>query len=703
MMTTDSAGASAAPSRSQAVAEAASSRVVPKPVPQRQKQDPREYQLGQLRRRFSPKESSLASGVTCLALTITPSDPDFPFDLGRGLEVEIKVPASYPKAPPTLSVKHSDMPRGIAINVERGWDQLVSERRGSTLLSLTNALDKHLESFLSEKAAKTVKMTIFKDTRHIEALQANPDPEPVQEPVPQQAPQHQRPVYVPEETFTKDQIAEAKARRALETRQIESRMGRLPSYQKSSDGVVYTLPLEPKRRTELPPALQAVRSMQLIIPLLYPLQKMRVLLNDVDSEDAEILEGLFAQKAAEQRHMNLMSLINYLTQSLHLLARQAQQQKKTLEASRASETINSADRGKQVEGKAAAHSASVDDVKSHIHVIPRPPEWSRGHGDDFESSGSDDDPYDSDDDDDEGGGGAALGQPGSLSVSAAGQTPEKGVAITFPSVELYGVELLQISLLSISVKCQRCKMANDVGGISPGVEKGVGCRKCAADMTVTFRPELVHQGSARAGFLDLAGCTASDLLPSTFTPTCDKCSTPTAQGLVSVRGETTTNVCRECHGRFTFKIPDVRFQTYTPAHALAAPGAAAGGGGPRRRAEKLGLRAGEPLPARGACEHYRKSYRWFRFSCCDRVFPCDRCHDADADGHVHEWAARMVCGHCSREQNYRPESCLYCGRSVVGRKGSGYWEGGKGTRDRVLMRKGDKRKYRRVGGDAKAT
>ena len=201
----------------------------------------------------------------------------------------------------------------------------------------------------------------------------------------------------------------------------------------------------------------------------------------------------------------------------------------------------------------------MDDVKSHIHVIPRPPEWSHGHGRDSESSGSDEDSYSDsyDDDDGEGGGGAALGPSGGLPASAAAtQTPEKGTAVTFPSVELYGVELLQISLLSISVKCQRCKMANDVGGLGAGVEKGVSCRKCAADMTVTFRPELVHQGSTRAGFLDLAGCTASDLLPSTFTPTCDKCSTPTAQGLVSVRGETTTNVCRECHGRFTFKIPD---------------------------------------------------------------------------------------------------------------------------------------------------
>ena len=39
----------------------------------------------------------------------------------------------------------------------------------------------------------------------------------------------------------------------------------------------------------------------------------------------------------------------------------------------------------------------------------------------------------------------------------------------------------------------------------------------------------------------------------------------------------------------------------------------------------------------------------------------------------------------------------FCGRSVIGKRGNGYWEGGKGTRDQRLMRRGDKRKYRRLG------
>lgn len=117
-----------------------------------------------------------------------------------------------------------------------------------------------------------------------------------------------------------------------------------------------------------------------------------------------------------------------------------------------------------------------------------------------------------------------------------------------------------------------------------------------------------------------------------------------------MRGETTTNVCRTCHARFTFALPDVRFLAYAPGSQSLPPTT-----GPRRRQERLGLHAGEPLPARGACVHYRRSYRWFRFSCCAKVFPCDRCHDASEE-HVNEWATRMVCGWCSREQRFQMES-----------------------------------------------
>ncbi|KAI2628790.1 hypothetical protein GGR54DRAFT_588787 [Hypoxylon sp. NC1633] len=669
----------------QAVARAPSGQVVPKPVPDSQTQDPRKYHLNQMKKRFSPVQNTLQDGTTNLSFRLKPSDPDFPFELDY-LECELQVPASYPGKPPILRVKNMDIPRGFAINIERGWDRLVREKQGSTLLALTNALDKDLETFLSEQKTETVTLLSFRDTRHLDSpahvlgeapsssTSAPPQPAPKTAPLPSRR-------YVPEESFTEEQIAIARARRAQEIRQLESRMSRMPHYQKSADGVVYTLPLEPRRRGELPIELQRIQSVQLIIPLLYPLQSLKVLLNDVESKDAEALEDLFARKATQQKHMSLTSHLNYLAQNIHTMAKQAHATAKQTGTvpEHVSDAVNSP----------VQHTitrTTVEYGRSHIHVIPRPPEWSFGNESE-DSYDSDDDRWNSEDESDDGGVAVDTGNGG---VSGIAQQAERGTAISFPSIELYSIELLQISILNISVKCERCRTLNDITGLRPEVEKASSCKKCATAFTAKFRQEMMHQGSVRAGFIDVAACSVADMLPSTFIPTCSRCSTP-SQGLVSVRGETITNVCRECHAKFTFKIPEVKFLAITPG-ARAPPTA-----GPRRQQEKLGLHAGEALPGRGACAHYRRSYRWFRFSCCSKVHACDKCHDG-AEDHAHEWANRMICGWCSREQNYAVEACAFCGRSVIGGKGRGFWEGGKGTRDKTRMSRKDKRKFRRVGG-----
>ncbi|KAM0272620.1 hypothetical protein ACHAQH_008611 [Verticillium albo-atrum] len=671
----------------QAVTQPAAQRVVPKPTPEVQQKDPRGYQVEQIRRRFSPREATLRNGTTSLIFRIKPSDPDFPFDLDF-LECDLHVPEDYPETAPVLHVKNSNIPRGFGINVERGWERIVREKRGAaTLLAYTHALDKNLEVFLSEQKAETVKLTIFKDDRHetppshsAAALEAATLTQAPSAPPPAKR-------YVPEEpAYTQEQIAEAKARRAQEARQIETRMGRLSLYRRSADGIVYTLPIEPKRRPELPVALQAVKTLHMIVPLLYPLQPLRIQLNEVDSLEAEPVEELFIQKAAEQKQMNLTSHLNYLAQNLHVLAKQVQVARQKQEAEEKAEAdaapapeVSQTVHGKQPEG-------TLGD-RSHVKVIPRPPEWATA-ADDSDSS---DYSYDSDSGSDAGG--AALDDDDPAAVPApamVADTPERGIALTFPSIELHNIELFQVSLLSITAKCSRCKTLNEITNLRDSAEQTLSCRKCAAGLAARFRPQLVHAHSTRAGFLDIAGASIGDMLPSTFIPTCAKCSTA-APGLVSIRGDATSNVCRSCHAKFTFKIPDVRFQTYTPG-LLSAPAA----GVVRARSDKLGLHAGDPLPSRGACAHYRKSYRWFRFSCCGRVHACDRCHD-EAEDHVNEWASRMVCGWCSREQRYAVDACGFCGRSVIGRKGHGFWEGGKGTRDRALMSRKDKRKYKRVG------
>lgn len=484
----------------QAVAEAPSSRVVAKPVPHSLTQDPRRYQLDQLKRRFSPTEETLENGTTTLFFKISPSDPDFPYELDF-LEVELRVPASYPEGAPTISVKNKNIPKGFALNIERGWDRLVEGSRNSTLLALIHALDRKLEEFLSEKKADTVKVVIFKDTRHLEGKATTTEAEhhvqaAKSSNVPPSAPEQR---YVPRESFSHDQISEAKARRALETRQLESRMSTLPLYFKSKDGIVYTLPLEPRRRNELPAGIRGVSSFQLVVPLLYPLQPLVIVLNDVDPADAEAIESAFARRSQEHNEQTLLNHVNYLSQNLHILAKKAPPKEVPAKADGAEEAAETT----------GGVINAADDQKTHIKIIPRPPEWTMVNEPGGADSSDDESVYDSEDSE---GGGVMIERPGKEAAGTTQDDAERGTAIYFPNVDLHGVDLLKVSALSINVRCERCKTVNEALALKPGTQKSDTCKKCASPFTVLFRQQLVHQNSTRAGFVDVAGCTVFSLL-----------------------------------------------------------------------------------------------------------------------------------------------------------------------------------------------
>lgn len=62
------------------------------------------------------------------------------------------------------------------------------------------------------------------------------------------------------------------------------------------------------------------------------------------------------------------------------------------------------------------------------------------------------------------------------------------------------------------------------------------------------------------------------------------------------------------------------------------------------------IQDGKPLPDNGICKHYKKSYRWLRFPCCGKCYPCDLCHNEKEGDHDMKFAVRMLCGHCAKEQ-----------------------------------------------------
>ncbi|KAJ5776336.1 uncharacterized protein N7511_001347 [Penicillium nucicola] len=684
-----------------------------RPVSKLEQSDPREFQINQLRRRYQPQETNDDQG-SILTFGLAPSDPDFPFELEK-LQCVLRVPKSYPNERPTLTVTNAEMQAAYQANVARGFDDIVNftirtNNRG-TLLTWLNSLDKQLEKLLTTlERGPTLKFfsnvgdaTAPKEPSKVaekapspSSSQTHAKPSTTRATRPTVAPQAQRPA--PKHSV--EAKATAEKRRALEVKQLEARLGRIPMFQKMQDGRTFIIPVQPAKKDRLPRALQALKTVKLIVPNFYPLEPSSIKLQGVDGPEAKATEAGFLQWVEQTSQLNLVSQINYLASNMHKFAETPLPEEKEISEDIVAKAEEEEEEVEEQEVEESTEAPTQDsEDRPHLHVIPRPPEWSvpdphSGAEDTTEESSYDEDEHSEDEEDEEGG----APVPPSVDTS----TPGRGVALSFPFLELYGIELLELSALNITVKCDRCKTAVDIKNV-PQVsdEKGAipkmeSCRKCANNMSVAFRRQLMHTHANRAGYLDMDGCTIGDMLLSNFIPTCAECSTPhPAPGISAVRGESATASCRDCHRKMVFKIPEVKF-------LLVGSAAISGRGGlplKRKPKEVLGIVAGQELPRRGRCQHYAKSQRWFRFSCCAKVFPCDKCHDAETD-HPNEHANRMICGYCSREQVYRPENCGICKAILIGKAGSGFWEGGKGTRNRALMSRKDPRKFKRIGGNA---
>ena len=507
-----------------------------RPLSKAENANPREFQINQLRRRFHPTETSDNSGTT-FTFGLVPSDPDFPFDLDK-LQCALHVPTSYPSGRrPTLNVTNPEMEKAFQDNVSRGFDDIVDStlRTGGrgTLLTWMNSLDRHLERLLTttERGPTLKFVTNINNTKSNETpatreivgrLQSLPVPLEGDRKVTATAPKFKPPAPV----FSVEEKAQAAKRRAMEMKQIEARLGRLPLFQKSKDELSFVIPIQPPKVERLPPALRSVKTLKLLVPSLYPLEPSAVELRGVDSIEARAVEAGFAQWVAKNSNLNLMSQVNYLTSNMHNFAKTPLEEASDLAAAGPG----------LAEPEIKEEAPTTGDVqlgdKPHIHVVPRPPEWSVREGGD-DSGGTDvstSEDYTSDEEDEDGGAPVPnLPEP----------TPERGVAISFPFIELYGIELLDLVGLSVTVKCERCKEQLDVKHVPQVKDKSdtlqpkvESCKKCANTMSlgmffsrqartftqeltfvIGFRRQLIHSHSNRAGYLDLDGCIIDDLLP----------------------------------------------------------------------------------------------------------------------------------------------------------------------------------------------
>ncbi|KAG0125471.1 hypothetical protein HOY82DRAFT_492909 [Tuber indicum] len=657
--------------------------------------------ISQVLRRFECRGQVADTEIT---VSMSPSDPDFPYDIKK-LVFKLSVPKSYPESRdvlPSIKVINEDIPIGFRVNIERGFDGLATRKEDATLLDLLNSLDRCLEGFLGTEKVETLK--IVPNTSQFTSRQPNRSQAPItiaQPPKPSVTL-----MALPIDNLTLEEVCAVQDRRQHETRRLEARMRESRIFRKSEDGTRFTIPIEPRKKYQLPIPLQKVTSAVLIVPLSYDIDRPWLEFPGVPEDVVRRVNNGFAKQIQKNPKFTLMENINALYSNLHIMATQEessenQHEEHIEETAQSLEDLIVDPTATTVPSKEKPSGLVLED-KVHVQVIPRPPDWNvpeDGESDDDESSEYDSDDYVSDDhgsnqDEDAGGAGGQVDQ----------KAIERGTAMSLPGIDMPGVQLLEIAKLNATIKCLKCKKELEVNDLKPALP-GKGskpklsqCEKCSQVLGIgRFRREFVHVNSNRLGFFDLAGCTIVEILPSDFIPQCASCSTslpsPGVKGLVPGQRQSTN--CRECHAKLSILIPEIKLLRITPEdegkHYYRSFIKKF-----QQSTERERYIIGHELPFRGRCAHYKKSTRWFRFSCCNKVFPCDKCHDKQVEPFHHwEHANRMICGTCSREQQYRPEECGYCKHAFIKRY-TGYWEGGTGTRDKRLLRRNDPRKHKRV-------
>ncbi|KAJ3093206.1 hypothetical protein HK102_000007 [Quaeritorhiza haematococci] len=533
----------------------------------------RTLELQQIERRYRSEGYHVVretASETIIHLNLVPSDPDFPYEL-EYLQLQLHVPAFYPRAQTTLTVLNQEIPSQLVRNVEKRWAKKVTAPIKLPLLAMLNWLDKNLEEFLVEPPEPTMTLTFVSNTPGTESKQAPNAPSSA--PAPEER----------EETPAKDQSdAESEVLSADDFGDEESEEG---SDSSSTDGET-----------------------------------------GFEDDFADLL-GIGDERKAGQTDVSSVQ--------------------------------------------------QTDDQQQNMGSTTR--------------------------------------------------SHHRGVQIRLVNHQLQNISLLRTHQLGLIIRCSRCKNSTDITNLQPapldvGDSGGNAahnvrvfpCETCQTNLGIRFRGDLVHQSSSSLGYLDLENCSAFDLLPSTFVATCSNCSKEQTPGGHSNTGaaamscfkkitryQPTTLPCFHCHTKMTLAINEVRFIQLAPSGLSSLSERQLADAMMKKKKKKkddFQLVLGQPLPNNGTCSHYKKSYRWFRFPCCSKLYPCDECHEErKGDGHEMVWANKMVCGFCSREQPYAADKGCSCGKDLTKKDGKGFWEGGRGTRDKVKMNRGDSRKFKGLG------
>ncbi|SBS84086.1 conserved Plasmodium protein, unknown function [Plasmodium malariae] len=92
----------------------------------------------------------------------------------------------------------------------------------------------------------------------------------------------------------------------------------------------------------------------------------------------------------------------------------------------------------------------------------------------------------------------------------------------------------------------------------------------------------------------------------------------------------------------------------------------------------------------GACKHFKKSHRLFKFPCCNKIFPCPTCHDLNSN-HECSIARRVICGFCFRE--FDNDDICICQKDKKAKKSGNFWETIRAEKKKEII---DEKKFKKL-------
>ncbi|KEG01920.1 zinc finger protein, putative [Plasmodium vinckei vinckei] len=285
----------------------------------------------------------------------------------------------------------------------------------------------------------------------------------------------------------------------------------------------------------------------------------------------------------------------------------------------------------------------------------------------------------------------------------------KGENILLKNVYLKNISLYKAVLLKFQLVCTRCCNTFDVTVTSKDQPQIVcNCTNCSSNAIIEVYRNICFLGNSCICVLKFNQCSLMDLLAGDYSINCEGCGRKTLVKNVSSGKEICVN-CQNCfiklefrYEEFSFdeaftandaaikKIDDMinkLFTSKTSKKKIAAPQS----NNLKIEKTKSVVKINNIEVKDGACKHYKKSHKLFKFPCCNKIFPCPTCHNLNSN-HEYVLARRVICGYCYRE--FDDDDVCICQKDKKTKKGGNFWEGGKGCRNAITLSRNDSKKYK---------